>query len=950
MPESLRHLSDRSYRENCHRILRQPSSCRHVTRENDAVPRANHLVLTEFSVPSGDEWNTSAESWLLVRVVSGVGYWKNEESVYREMSPEDVLLVFPGAKGTFLASRIGDVQLQTIAIDLGLLYGVLTVPECRALSAFAERNQQKAMYLPRAHPFSVKFSELCRVQRGNAFMSRLKLLQLFAELIDEELQQAAVVEPMLTDSRARMRQLIQQIPEAVLMRCSVPELAEKLYCSQRHFSRLFREEFGVSLREKQTKLRLERARHLLETSPEKIINIALDAGYQSLSLFNVMFKERFKMTPSQWRSRVQASKVARRRPNTVKAVTPPMIPILVLFFCLLSRCFAAENPATASGAANARPAAAKTNASPRFSVRDYRVLGNTLLSTNAMHQILAPYTGDSVDLESIKKARAELLLAYRERGYATVAVNLPQQKITNGLVYLQVSEGKLAEVLVVNNRYFSSNNVMRSLPSLTTGAVLNSKILQAELDASNANRDRQIYPQIHPGPDPGTSSLLLKVQDRLPLHGRVEMSNYKTPDSPGIRINTAAQYNNLWQREHSAGFQYGFTPEQYKAPSPERPGMFPDRPLIAYYNGFYRMPLMGARSVEEQVASRPEAFGYNEATRQFAVPPVSQVPELFVFANRSTTDSSVRSTRHDMVASNSVTVIESWEDNRSLSTTESAGFRINWPLLQSRVRGGLSFGFDLRHYESVNYNTNIFSTSSIIPGPSTNDPPETVTTLTPNGRDGRRSAVTYLPAVLRAEFSMQDPWGVTSLGGGGTYNLPLDGLSDKSHFSGLTGSSQSSVGFAVFNASLTRDQKIVGDWRCVLRAEGQFSTQPVFSNEQFALGGISSVRGYMQGESFGDAGLRLGFEPRTPSISVGKIGTSPVSVRFNTFLDYGRTYLLEPMGRDQNSTLIGFGSGMNWTIGRTFDISGSVAWPKKTTHFTDRNRSPRFYFSASAQF
>lgn len=82
-------------------------------------------------------------------------------------------------------------------------------------------------------------------------LSRLKLLQLFAELIGDGLQVPASTALDFTDSRARMRQLIQQIPEAELMRCSVVDLAKKICCSQRHFSRLFREEVGVSLREKQ---------------------------------------------------------------------------------------------------------------------------------------------------------------------------------------------------------------------------------------------------------------------------------------------------------------------------------------------------------------------------------------------------------------------------------------------------------------------------------------------------------------------------------------------------------------------------------------------------------------------------------------------------------------------------------------------------------------------------
>src|SRR5262249_38821014 len=149
--------------------------------------------------------------------------------------------------------------------------------------------------------------------------------------------------------------------------------------------------------------------------------------------------------------------------------------------------------------------------------------------------------------------------------------------------------------------------------------------------------DRQIYPEIEPGLEPGTSALLLKVKDRLPLHGRLELNNYETPHTPELRLNASLQYNNLWQREHALGFQYGFTPEEFKQEHPVRPSSVLDRPLIAYYNGFYRLPLFSPESFLERVARQPGEFGYNEATRQFTVPPPSDTPELFFFANRSTT-------------------------------------------------------------------------------------------------------------------------------------------------------------------------------------------------------------------------------------------------------------------------------------------------------------------------
>jgi hemolysin activation/secretion protein/AraC-like DNA-binding protein len=919
------------------------------------MSRTSHLVLTEFKVNAAKEWEVSPDVWLLLRLSSGFGYWRHPGTDFREMGPEDVLLVFPGASGTFLASRVGDVQMQAITIDLSLLGGVLTFPEGRALSAFASKNQQKVMFLPREHAFSTRFSEICRTQRANTLLPRLKLLQLFAELMDEGLQVPTPTEQDFSGSRMRLRQLIQAIPEAELMRCSVGELAERLRCSQRHFSRLFREEMGVSLREKQTALRLELARHLLEQSSSKVIDIALESGYECLSLFNVMFKARFGVTPTQWRARAQSAPPAKRRFGNGKAPTVALFAAITLGVVLCSRSLAAEAATTnapvsrgAGGTSVPNAVPASTNAGPRFAVKGYRVSGNSLLSVDAMKQALRPHLGESVGLDTIKKAAADLVLAYRERGYVTVGVGLPQQQITNGIVNVQVSEGRLADIVILNNRYFSSNNVMRSLPGLSTGMVLNSKLFQAELDQANANRDRQIYPQIQPGPTPGTSTLLLKVKDRLPLHGRVELNNYDTPDTPDLRLVTALQYNNLWQIEHSVGLQYGFTPTDYKQPVLDDPMPFLDEPAIAFYNVYYRMPLLARPSVSARAAQQPAQFGYNEATRQFTVPPPSAVPELYLFFNRSTTDSELTASPRQLVVSNAVTSIYAWEDNRELTVTESTGFRINWPLLQGSPSAGLSGGFDLRYYETLGFHTNTFATTSIIPPADPNDPPETNTSLTISGRE-RTASVTYLPFVLRADGGIPDKSGVTSLFAGGTYSIPFGGLSEDEQLRAFTGADDSTAGFLAFNGSLVREQRIAGDWRMFFRAEGQIASEPVISNEQFALGGLSSVRGYAQGESFGDAGYRLSVEQRTPAFKLGKIGSAAIRARFLGFFDYGRTYLYEPLGRPSNTTLSGAGFGVNCTLGRVLDLGATVGWPLRSTSYTELG-APRFYFNVAAQF
>jgi len=85
--------------------------------------------------------------------------------------------------------------------------------------------------------------------------------------------------------------------------------------------------------------------------------------------------------------------------------------------------------------------AANTNAGPRFHVRAYTVAGDTLLSQAILTDLFKKYTGTNIGVSDIIKAASELQMEYRDRGFPTVSVTVPQQQITNNMVRIQVFEG-----------------------------------------------------------------------------------------------------------------------------------------------------------------------------------------------------------------------------------------------------------------------------------------------------------------------------------------------------------------------------------------------------------------------------------------------------------------------------------------------------------------------------
>ncbi|EEF58443.1 ShlB/FhaC/HecB family hemolysin secretion/activation protein [Pedosphaera parvula] len=494
---------------------------------------------------------------------------------------------------------------------------------------------------------------------------------------------------------------------------------------------------------------------------------------------------------------------------------------------------------------------------------------------------------------------------------------------------------------------------MSALPSLQTNILLNSLVLQQELDKANNSRDRQIYPEIAPGPEPGTTALRLKVKDRLPLHARVEFNNYSTPGTPELRFNTALQYNNLWQLDHQLGVQYSFSPEEYKDQSawPD----FVDHPQVANYSVFYRLPLNSFQGITERRDVSVGDFGYDEVTKRFRAPPMSGTPELVLYASRSDTDTG------SVLQSDTLTpeVVDPNAGGPQLSSkvfsdthtvNGDAGFRLADPLPSFWAIGSsLSLGLDYKTFKSrltqTKNNDFTFYTSdgmgNLTPHPFDPQPP--AIQVVP-------SSVNYLPFAAGLDATRPDGWGITSFNFNNTFNFSSL-FGNKKDFQKIAGSTKATGNYYVANLGMNREQRIHGDWGLRLSADGQWANQPLISNEQYGLGGAAGVRGYRDGQQYGDTGWRVIVEPHTELFDLGMVdGNKPMLVRFSIFTDYGRRYLLAPpTGTDQSLSLWGTGFAFTGTIGERMDFRFTFGVPLLDVPGVTAG-TPRITFLVGMQF
>jgi hemolysin activation/secretion protein len=591
-------------------------------------------------------------------------------------------------------------------------------------------------------------------------------------------------------------------------------------------------------------------------------------------------------------------------------------------------------------------AATKTNAAT-FEVRGYLVEGNTVLPPERFG-VLSNYVG-KVDIGRVREGLGALQLLYRELGFATISVTLPRQKLTNGIVRVRVVEGKLARIKVEGNHYYSSENVRRALPSLETNILLNTKWLQPELDLANQSQDRQIYPVLSPGQEPGTSDLTLKVKDRLPLHGHLEINDKSTPGTPLLRADSAIQYDNLWQRDHQVGFDYNFSPQSMK-PGEQMP-QFYDQPTVASYSGYYRMPLGDNHGLREKYENLPVDFGYNEVTHRFDLPAPTGRPTLIVYASQSTTDTGTRFGPNTTVTTTPTLNVSYQNSQHDPTVTGNVGTRAVVPIPSwGGLQSSFSAGIDVKYYKIQSFSSRITTVVRATTIQGSGAPPTFFTTTATNIFNSEHT-LDYLPLVMGWSGSRPDEAG--SFAFNYSQSLFLTPLaSSRKNFQTVAGSTQAGGNYTVINAGLVRTENLPGNWSATLNANGQWASEPLINNEQFGLGGTSGVRGYQEGESYGDNGWRVLFDLHAPSVNVGYFPTEngdiPAEVRCSWFMDYGEVL---HVGLPSNSTIDQWGTGVGFflTAGEHFNARLTVAWALLDAPLSSAGTA-QAYFSLGYQF
>jgi hemolysin activation/secretion protein len=181
----------------------------------------------------------------------------------------------------------------------------------------------------------------------------------------------------------------------------------------------------------------------------------------------------------------------------------------------------------------------------RAFVREIRVTGSTVFSSEELAAVTAPYQNREVTTEDLEALRIALTLLYINKGYVNSGAVLPDQTIADGVVTFHIIEGELTQVELEGNRWFRSSYLEKRF-SLAAGPPLNINSLQERLQLLlEDQRIQRLNAQLKPGLRAGEGILDVRVDERSPYKLWFDFNNHQSASVGELRGIVSAEHQNL---------------------------------------------------------------------------------------------------------------------------------------------------------------------------------------------------------------------------------------------------------------------------------------------------------------------------------------------------------------------------------------------------------------------
>lgn len=473
---------------------------------------------------------------------------------------------------------------------------------------------------------------------------------------------------------------------------------------------------------------------------------------------------------------------------------------------------------------------------PKFNIDRFEVIGDNILGTETVQRLVKPFTGKDKDFSDVQRALETLEVAYRDRGYGVIQVQLPEQDITRGIVRFNINQPKIGKVNVEGNQYFSTQNVRRSLPAVKEGETPNSNNIARNLQIAAEHPVKQSNVLLRSGENEGLVDVNVRVTDDRPWRLIATLDDTGTSDTGYLRLGVGFQHTNLFDRDHSFTAQYVTSPTNLDQ--------------VAIYGLGYKIPYYRLNSTLEMFG------GYSD------------------------------------VDSGTVSGLFNVSGKGSIFGAKWNYFPQKWKDIEQK----LSFGLDYRAYQN---NVTLLGIGFV---------PD----------------ITVHPVSLGYAGLLRMTASELSFNASLSRNIP--GGQDGTQADFEASRTGAKADYTILRYGTTFSHAFRNEWQGRIAFMGQFTRDLLVAGEQFGIGGMDTVRGYLPREASSDYGYAAQLEMYTPNLSDNLGMSDKWRTRLVGFYDFGNVYRNDPTPSEQaGKYLASTGIGMRLTYGKTVSLRLDLA-------------------------
>ncbi|MBD3648535.1 MAG: ShlB/FhaC/HecB family hemolysin secretion/activation protein [Pseudomonadales bacterium] len=138
---------------------------------------------------------------------------------------------------------------------------------------------------------------------------------------------------------------------------------------------------------------------------------------------------------------------------------------------------------------------------------------------------------------------------YRENGFILATAFIPEQEVSDGIIRLNVLEGRLGEVTVSDNEIFSENTIARAFNG-ELGEPVTEERIESALRRINDLPGIRVRGSFSPGENVGETSLNLGVLDEKAWTSSVLMDNHGAEATGEARLFATTEWLNIRNKGH----------------------------------------------------------------------------------------------------------------------------------------------------------------------------------------------------------------------------------------------------------------------------------------------------------------------------------------------------------------------------------------------------------------